>query len=197
MGQIKRHPQVNPVRNIFLPFRKRDIPKGAKLIIGFIFKEEIVFNKAKAILERKFGRIDFQSQILSFIHTDYYAEEFGQDLKKKFISFQKLITPQQLAGIKILTNKIENYLSREGKRRINIDPGYLDLSKLILATTKDYRHRIYLNRGIYAEVTLFYQGKSFQSWEWTYPDYRTPEYIAIFNQIRELYAQQTKGNKTK
>lgn len=197
MGQIKRHPQVNPVRNIFLPFRKRDISKGVKLIIGFIFKEEIVFNKAKAILERKFGKIDFQSQILSFSHTDYYAEEFGQDLKRKFISFQKLITPQQLAGIKILTNKIENYLSREGKRRINIDPGYLDLSKLILATTKDYRHRIYLNKGIYAEVTLFYQGKSFQSWEWTYPDYRTPEYIAIFNQIRELYAQQTKGNKTK
>lgn len=175
MGQIKRHPPV-------------------KLIIGFIFKEEGILNKAKAILERRFGRIDFTSQTLTFAHTAYYEREFGKDLKRAFVSFQKLIPPQNLPRIKIATNKIEHKLSVDKRRLINIDPGYLDLSKLVLASTKDYKHRIPLNKGVYAEVTLFYQDKSFQSWVWTYPDYKTAEYIAIFNKIRGIYAGQIKDN---
>ena len=167
--------------------------KSVKLIIGFIFKEEGVFNKARALLERLFGKIDFESQTLAFKHTDYYDPEFGKNLKRKFISFKKLALPQSLPKIKISANRIEARLSRGVSRLINIDPGYLGLSKLILASTKDYKHRIYLNNGIYAEVTLFYQKKSFRFWEWTYPDYKTSEYIAIFNQIREIYAQQIKN----
>ena len=192
MGRIKEHQVVNPVRN-FLSFRKRGISNGVKLIIGFIFKEEGVCNKAKIFLERRFGKIDFESQTLPFIHTNYYEKEFGKDLKRRFVSFKKLISPLSLPKIKITTNKIEKKLSRGLNRLINIDPGYLDSSKLILASTKDYRHRIFLNKGIYAEVTLFYQNKAFKPWEWTYPDYKTPEYIAIFNQIREIYAKQVKG----
>jgi len=76
---------------------------------------------------------------------------------------------------------------------VNIDPGYLDQAKLVLASTKNYVHRVYLNDGIYAELTLFFQDKSFQPWQWTYPDYRTPEYIGIFNHIRELFADQVKS----
>ena len=171
MGRIKKHPPV-------------------KLIVGFIFKEEGAYNKARGVLERYFSKIDFQSQALPFSHTDYYENEFGKDLKRKFISCTKLIWPQHLPRIKIITNQIEKRLSRGTCRLINIDPGYLDLSKLVLATTKDYKHRIYLSQGIYAEVTLFYQEKAFKSWEWTYPDYKTPEYTAIFNQIRGIYAQQ-------
>ncbi|MBU2221656.1 MAG: DUF4416 family protein, partial [Candidatus Omnitrophica bacterium] len=108
-------------------------------------------------------------------------------LKRKFISFKKLIPPDQLSAIKITTNKIEDRLSSKNLRRINIDPGYLDLAKLVLATTKDYNHRIYLSKGIFAEITLTYQGKSFRPWNWTYRDYQSQEYIAIFNQIREIY----------
>jgi hypothetical protein len=174
MGQVKGHSSV-------------------KLIIGFIFKEEDIFNQAKFILAREFGKIDFESQTLAFTHTNYYEEEFGRNLKRKFISFEKAIPPENLSQIKILTNKIERKLSSGVNRLINIDPGYLDLAKLILASTKDYKHRIYLSKGIYAEITLFYQDKAFQAWEWTYPDYRTNEYIAIFNQIRELYAKQIKN----
>lgn len=159
-----------------------------KLIIGFIFKEEGALKKAKALLEKQFGRIDFESQTLPFYHTRYYEKEFGKDLKKKFISFKKLISPIHLPKIKIITNKLENNLSCGINRTINIDPGYLDLSKLILASTKDYKHRIYLDKGIFSEVTLFYENKSFRPWEWTYPDYRTDEYIAIFNKIRDIYA---------
>jgi hypothetical protein len=163
-----------------------------KLITGFIFKEEKAFSQARLILSKVFGAIDFESQVLAFNHTDYYQEEFGKDLKRKFIAFKRLIPAQALAKIKTTTNKIEQKLLKQGKRLINIDPGYLNLSKLILASTKDYKHRIYLDKGIYSEITLFYQGKTFQPWEWTYRDYQTKEYIAIFNQIREIYAQQIK-----
>jgi len=164
-----------------------------KLISGFIFRDEGIFNETQGILERYFGRIDFQSQTLPFIHTDYYEKEFGKGLKRIFVSFKKLILHENLPQIKILTNKIENQLAEGTCRLINIDPGYLDLARLILASTKDFRHRIYLNKGIYADSTLFYQNKTFQIWDWTFPDYRTDEYIAIFNQIREIYAKQIKN----
>jgi len=175
MGQIKKHQLV-------------------KLIIAFIFKEEALLNKARAFLEKQFGEIDFESQILSFNHTTYYAEEFGKHLKRRFVSFKKLISPSKLPEIKIITNKLEKKLSKGLKRTINIDPGYLDLAKLVLASTKDYKHRIYLNKGVYSEVTLFYENKSFRPWDWTYPDYKSNEYIAIFNKIRGIYATWIKTN---
>lgn len=163
-----------------------------KLIIGFIFKEGKILKKAKSLLEKRFGKIDFESSEMPFIHTDYYEREFGKHLLKKFISFGKLISSADLAKIKTFTNSLEKKLSLKGMRLINIDPGYLSLSKIILATTKDYKHRIYLKDGIYAEVTLFYQNKIFQPWGWTYPDYKTAEYSAIFKQIRDIYAREIK-----
>ncbi len=167
--------------------------KPVKLIIGFIFKESRALDKAKAILEARFGKIDFASAILPFSLTDYYQAEFGSDLKRVFISFKQLIWPGDLAAIKISTNKIEERISVGHRRLVNIDPGYLDLAKLVLASTKDYAHRVYLDKGIYAEITLFYQGKGFCAWVWTYPDYRTNDYRNIFNQIREIYAGQIKN----
>ena len=165
-----------------------------KFITGFIFKQGTVLCRTKEILEVKFGKIDFQSQIIPFTHTDYYEKEMGRELKRQFISFSRLIAPDALAKTKIYTNKIEKKLSLQGRRSINIDCGYLGLCKLVLASTKDYTHRIYLKGRIYAEVTLFYQNKTFNFWEWTYPDYRTDEYIAIFSQIREIYAGQIRKN---
>jgi hypothetical protein len=164
-----------------------------KLIAGFIFSESEFLKKAKGILQKTFGQIDFESQILAFSHTAYYEKEFGKNLKRNFVSFKKLIPPRELPQIKITTNKIEEKLSDNGLRLINIDPGYLDLSKLVLASTKDYKHRVYLNKGIFAEVTLFYQNKTFNSWEWTYPDYKTQEYREIFKRIRDIYAGQIKN----
>lgn len=169
-------------------------PLPVKLIVGFIFRQENFFQKAKNILEKRFGRIDLESSTLAFHHTDYYKEEFGPDLKRKFVGFKRLIQPKELPQIKIFTNKIEIKLSQKAKRTINIDPGYLTQSKLILASTKDYRHRIYLAKSIYAEITLFYQQKSFQPWDWTYADYQGAQYIQIFNQLRDIYVKQIKDN---
>lgn len=168
----------------------KEIP--VKLICGFIFSDEEALKKAFRILYRKFGKIDFESESQSFNYTDYYEKEFGSGLKRKFISFEKLIYPHNLSAIKIFTNKTEEKLSIGGKRIINIDPGYIDASKLVLATTKDYNHRIYLSKGIFAEVTLSFKGNSFVPWQWSYPDYRSENYIKIFNQIRSSYLKQVK-----
>jgi hypothetical protein len=165
-------------------------PLSVKLIVGFIFQDEYLSQKAEGLLSRRFGALDFRSQISEFNHTDYYKQEFGKSLKRKFISFSRLIQPDDLARIKLFTNFLEKKLSVDSRRTINIDPGYLDLAKLVLVSTKDYRHRIYLGQGIYAEVTLYYQDGTFAPWQWTYPDYRTNAYIRIFNQIRGLYYQQ-------
>lgn len=167
-------------------------PLPVKLIVGFIFKEESILLKTQKVLVRRFGKIDFKSPILEFSYTDYYEKEMGARLKRQFISFAKLISPKNLASIKNTTNAIESRFSKNNRRTINIDPGYLELSKLVLATTKDFAHRIYLNNGIYAEVTLSYRKNTFKELEWTYPDYRTTGYIEIFNKIREIYRKQIK-----
>lgn len=164
-----------------------------KLFVGFIFKEQAVFEKAKDILTGRFGKIDYESQIIPFSHTDYYEAEFGKTLSRKFIAFERLILPENLSKTKITANTIEEKLSVRKRRLVNIDPGYVDMARVVLASTKDYRHRIYLNKGIYAEITLFYQDKSFAAWEWTYPDYKSPDYISIFNAVREIYAGQIKN----
>jgi hypothetical protein len=165
-------------------------PAPVKLICGFIYSAEESYRSAKASLERRFSTADFESPPIPFTYTDHYAKEMGTGLIRRFCSFGRLIDPQKLAAIKILTNGLEEKLSRNKQRRVNIDPGYVDLAKLVLASTKNFRHRILISRAIYAEITLYYQDKSFRSGELTYPDYRTQEYIAIFNRIRGIYAEQ-------
>jgi len=163
-----------------------------KLIFGFIFQNESTFQKASPFIEKHFSKIDFESPAIPFTYTDYYLKEFGTDLKRKFISVEKLVNPADLYKIKIYSNKLEERLSQGSRRLINIDPGLLDLAKLILASTKDFSHRICLNKGIFAELTLFFKDKDYQALDWTYPDYRTEGYRAIFRQIRQIYAQQVK-----
>lgn len=168
-------------------------PVGGKLFIGMISGEANLFDEAEERLIQKFGLVDFKSPILSFQHTPYYESEMGLNLKRKFISFQGLIDPAEIGEIKLFANQLEqDFLHPDTEdRRINLDPGYLTLSKLVLASTKDYQHRIYLGRGIYAEVTLRYRkGKGFEPWGWTYPDYRTREYLEIFNRLREIYQRE-------
>ena len=168
------------------------ISKPVKLICGLISNDEALFLSAKRSLENKFGPVDFESERLKFDCTDYYTEELGKDLRRVFLSFKKLFDPSKLSRVKIYSNKIERLLSYGANRRINIDPGYLDLAKLVLASTKDFSHRIYLERGIYSEITLIFKNGGFQFLEWTYPDYRSVDYIQIFTRIRSIYSAQIK-----
>jgi hypothetical protein len=163
-------------------------PAKVKLITGLIYANTGQFDKAAKILEKQFDNpIDFMSDRLNFTYTDYYTAEMGEGLKRVFLSFKKTLSPENLHKAKIKTNCIEQRCSRGGRRTVNIDPGYLDQSKLVLFTTKDYSHRIYLGNGIYAESTLTFRGRSYGPWPWTYPDYATKEYIAIFNSIRDIF----------
>ncbi|MEK7225507.1 MAG: DUF4416 family protein, partial [Bacteroidota bacterium] len=115
------------------------------------------------------------------------------NISRKFIGFKNLIEPGDIAAIKIHTNKLEEEIGSVGSydvsRAVNLDPGYICKSKLILATTKDYSHRIYLQKGIFAEITLKYNSKSssYQYQPWTFPDYRTWDYIEFFNNVRNGY----------
>jgi len=163
----------------------RKYNQQAKLIIGFIYKDEAIFIKSRDKLKRNFGKVDFESGPIDFNYTVYYEKEIGPGLKRRFISFGRLISIQDLYRIKLYTNRLETKFSNLGKRQVNIDPGYVDLAKLVLASTKDYAHRIYLRKGIFAEATLNYRSNSFSPNDWTYPDYRSQEYIDIFNKIRK------------
>lgn len=166
-------------------------PSVVKLITGILFSNAEVLTKAKVKLTRKFGPIEYESKILAFTYTDYYQEEMGAHLKRQFIGFAKLICPGEIAKIKCFTNALEETLSKGSKGRvINLDPGYLTLAKLVLATCKNYSHRIYLEKGVFAEVTLQFQKGEFLTQPWTYPDYKTPEYLEALGVLREKYLAQ-------
>lgn len=172
-------------------------PLPVKLVVGMISGEESLFEQAEKKLTQEFGSIDFTSSPLPFNCTDYYEEKMQINLKRKFIGFSSLINPAKIVEIKLFTNQLEeNFLYPHSKqRRLNLDPGYITLAKLVLATSKNFQHRIYLGKGIYAEITLRYKrGKGFTCFEWTYPDYRSKEYIEIFNHLREIYRHQVWQN---
>ncbi len=166
-------------------------PLPVKLIVGLITQEATFFDKAKNILSKKFGNIDFISPVLAFDQTAYYQKEMGRDLKRLFLSFEKLIPADKLVAIKLSTNKIEQKISTSRHHRcVNIDPGYIALSKLVLATTKSFLHRLYIGAGIHEEITLYFRKNTFEAGPWTYPDYRLPTQIALFNEIRKKYYEQ-------
>ncbi len=161
-----------------------------KLFAAVTFNNKELYQQIKPILENKFGAIDTFSAIYDFSYTQYYAKEMGINLKKQFIGFEKLIRPESLLDIKLMTNEIEGQFSRENRRQVNIDPGYLTGAKVVLATTKNFDHRIYLGKGIYGDVHLRYRGNKFHFNEWTYPDYREMIVIDFFARLRKKYMKE-------
>ncbi|MFP4563266.1 MAG: DUF4416 family protein [Spirochaetia bacterium] len=166
--------------------------EAKKLVIGIITVPDIEAGDIVKVLVDRFGRVDYRSRTIPFDFTDYYRGEMGGDLLRYFLSFAEHVDPAELPEIKLATNEIEEHLSVSGNRRVNLDPGLLDLSRLILATTKDNAHRIPLRDGIYGEITLMYRKKDFMSLDWTYPDYRSEEYREILREIREIYREDLK-----
>ncbi len=145
----------------------------------------------KKVFEEELGMVALQSSYFNFSEfTDYYEEEMGEPLWKGFYAFERLKEPEFLLDLKYLCYECERKTATpEGKRTINLDPGYLTLSKVVLATFKDYSHRLYLGRSVYGEVTLFYREGTYQSFPWTYPDYKKEEVIEFFNKVRAFYKE--------
>ncbi len=164
-----------------------------KLVIGVLFSDEERYLRARERLCCLYGGLDYECMPFEFSFTHYYDEEMGLPIFRVFLSFEQLIQPEEIVDIKLQTNQIEDELAVEGRRLVNLDPGYMQLGKFVLATTKDQMHRIYLAKGIYAEVTLHYQKKNWQSWPWTYPDYSSDRYKQILREIREIYYEQLKA----
>lgn len=155
-------------------------------IIGFLFIEKIELETINQGLSGRLGRSIMQSDKIPFTHTDYYNSEMGAGIFRQWHAYEKMIIPDELAKIKTLTNSIEKEYSNEDKNRmVNIDPGYVSLSNLVLASAKNYSHRIYLELGIYAEVTLIFRHGHFMPLEWTYPDYKEPAALEFFEKVRE------------
>ncbi|MDD5439277.1 MAG: DUF4416 family protein [Candidatus Omnitrophica bacterium] len=171
-------------------------PSGAlsvKVITGLLSNRMAMFDEVRRILTRAWGPVDIESPLLDFTHTRYYEEEFGPCLKRRLWSFRDLRSREGLYRLKLFTGCVERRLSSaDNKRTINIDPGYVSHSKLVLFTTKDYSHRLYQGQGIYAEVTLKYEEKNLVPFPWTYPDYQTKEYGDFFDRVRRRFVEQVK-----
>ncbi|PKL92548.1 MAG: DUF4416 domain-containing protein [Candidatus Goldiibacteriota bacterium HGW-Goldbacteria-1] len=168
-------------------------PRPGKLICSLIYSDESAYTGALTELKTTYGQTDFETQQAPFTHTAYYGEEMGNRLKRRFVSFEKPVTPDALAPAKALTIEIEKkYLNENGGRIINIDPGFLCQAKLVLASAKNFSHRVYMSQGIYGESTLRFNTdtKSYEPWPWTYPDYTQAEIIGVFNKIRGILTEQ-------
>jgi hypothetical protein len=171
-------------------------PKPVKLIIGILAANEIALAEAVEAVNKHLGEIDLASDVWPFTQTDYYKDETGPNILRQFVSLEKLIDPGKLAKIKHTTNKLEQKLARSLKmslpRPVNLDPGLIEPSKLVLATTKNYSHRIYIGHKIYAEVTLVYEKGNWRHFEYTYPDYREVRYHDFFTKVRTRLLEQLK-----
>jgi len=162
-------------------------PESAKLIIGLFTPLKSLCRPVVTALEKQLGPIDYVSRWLSFDYTDYYETEMGQPLFRRLCSFHQLIAQEQLPQIKLFTNELEREWAQAGRRRINLDPGYLLPSRFVLATGKNFAHRIYIGQSIYADLTLLYEKGRFQTLPWTYPDYADPGLQDVLDQIRANY----------
>ena len=172
-------------------------PKPVKLIVGILAANRQCLRAAVEAVESKFGQVDFLSDIWPFDSTDYYRDQIGPHILRQFVSIERLLDPGRLAAIKHRTNKLERRLARKlglpVPRPVNLDPGIVEASKLVLATTKNYAHRIYIGKKIYAEVTLVFDKGSWRPLEHTYPDYRQQCYLDFFAKVRTRLLEQLRS----
>ena len=176
MADVKKHPPV-------------------KLFFGLLISDMEVMPDALHRLQTDFGKIELKSELRPFTHTDYYNKEMGSNIHRMFMATCDLIDMSELPDIKLYTNRIEMMFAGEEtkNRRINIDPGYLLYERFVLASGKNFSHRIYIGSAIYADLTLIYQRGKFEKLPWTYPDYADEPMVAFLSQVRKKYAVDVKG----
>ena len=162
-------------------------PAPVKLLCGLLYSSLPLMERAVSIMERCWGTIDYMSSDFPFDVSDYYNQEMGTPILRRFISFEALIQPGRLAGIKLACNEIEQFLAERGSRQVNLDPGYLDFDKIILASAKYNGQKIYLGNGIWADLTLSYCKGRVEPYAWSFPDFRSGRYNETLLQIRTRY----------
>ena len=161
--------------------------------MGILYAPNVALPVITQEISEYFGNIVLQSESFPFRETDYYHAEMGENLSRIWIGFDRFLEPEKLVDVKLECNSMElNRYSLSGKRQVNLDPGYITLGKVVLASTKNNQHRLYLGKGIYGEVTLRYRKKRFESWEWTYADYKRKEAMQFFIQLRNILIKHLK-----
>ncbi|MBN2288719.1 MAG: DUF4416 family protein [Candidatus Glassbacteria bacterium] len=159
-----------------------------KLFAAVLYSDEPLLGQARKSLSEVFGPEDYAGAPVPFDHTGFYLEEMGGPLYRVFISYARLVHPQYLVAAKHEASRVELELAAPGpRRRVNIDPGVLDYLKLVLASFKYQPHKIYLDRGVWADLALYYRKGDWAGFEWTFPDFKTGRYDRPLLEIRSLY----------
>ena len=168
-----------------------------KLIIGVIYHEKEILDRAMEILTAEFGEVEAMSEEFSFSgeFSTYYDEEIGGEGLRRIYSFKETVDPSRQADIKLRTNEIEAEFAIDGRRRINLDPGFINHGRLLLATTKETGFRIPLKDGIYTELTLFWARGGWQKLPWTYRDYQSERVQKFITEVRRTYLADRRKNK--
>jgi hypothetical protein len=165
-------------------------PIPVKFFVGVLVSDDMFISEIETRLTAQYGPIDHRSSIIPFTFTNYYERDMGQSIDRLFLSFERLIEPDQLPEIKRQTNMIEADLAGlqdSVKRPVNLDPGYLEQAKVILASTKNFYHRIYLGKGIFGELTMQFKNNAYEFFPWTYPDFQSKAYQEFFLRLRQIY----------
>ena len=161
-----------------------------KLLVAVLWTGADALHAAVAALQAVWGEIDFTGADRPFDRTDYYLDEMGADLQRRLLAFADLVPPESVRSGKLRCNEIEDGLSAEHGRRVNLDIGYLDHNKIVLASVKYAGQKIHLGDGVYADLVARYKHGRYQPFEWTFPDFRDGRYDAELAQIRSVYLQQ-------
>ncbi len=164
---------------------RRGIPAPARLLVSVIYREEERFGQALAAIRDRFGPVAESSDVFPFDRTEYYGKEMGAPLYRRFIVLERLVPREALVESKVLAEELEGEFRMGGNRTVNIDPGILTEENFLLATGKNYSHRVYLRDGVYADLTLVYRKGEYQALPWTYPDFASEEIRAFLGGARE------------
>lgn len=165
-----------------------------KSIAGVLTNETELLGQALLDMEPIWGKADIIGEWLNFDHTTYYNEEMGEGLKRIFVSFENLVAPEKAGNFKLQASLIEDKFRKGGvdkRRRVNIDPGYLDANKVVLITGKHGGHKIALATNIWADFLLWYN-KGWVALPWAFPDFRSGQLFPVFMKMRRRFKQQIK-----
>lgn len=168
---------------------RRAVPKPAKLLASVIYRDEGRFADARGLFAERIGTVERVSERFPFDWSDYYSREMGAPLVRRFVVAADLVARDALAAVKEAADRIETELAVGGRRTVNVDPGLLTEENFILATGKNYSHRVYLRDGVFADLTLVYEKGAYRALPWTYPDYASDAVRAFLAEVRSAYRE--------
>ncbi|MFP4070944.1 MAG: DUF4416 family protein [Desulfovibrionales bacterium] len=170
-------------------------PHPAQLVVSMLSSRwDEVWAGCRALLEERFGPLDYETGLIPFTHTSYYDQELGTPLFRRLLGFSRLVPQETLPDIKLWTNGLEQEYLLQGQRTINLDPGLLTLERLILATGKNFTHRVYLRDGIWADLTLIFQRGGWRTLPWTFSDYADHRLQRHLTAMRKRYDEKIKNS---